>query len=79
MAYTSKEVSSALFEMHLSKAPCIDGFSTLYYHKFWSLTKDGVCGYALEFLNTEGLDQRVNKTQIVLIHKVKVPQLWEIL
>lgn len=54
--YTEEEVRRALFQMHPEKAPGVDGFSAMFYHKFWGLIKDDVCSVVLNFLNHGILD-----------------------
>ena len=39
---TSKEVREALFQMHPTKAPGIDGFHALFFQKFWDVIGDDV-------------------------------------
>lgn len=67
--YTIEEIRMALFQMHLDKAPGVDGFPASFYQKFWSVIKDDVCEEILNFLNNDQLDINLNKTQMILLQK----------
>lgn len=54
--YSEEVVRRALFQMHPDKAPSIDGFSTLFYQRFWAVIKDDICEEILNFLNKDQLD-----------------------
>ncbi|PKA49314.1 integrator complex subunit 11 [Apostasia shenzhenica] len=67
--YTREEIERALFQIHPTKAPGLDGFHALFYQKFWNLLGLEVCNFALSVLN-DGLSLKdVNHTNIVLIPK----------
>lgn len=72
--YTNAEIKRALFEMHPAKAPGIDGYSTLFYQKFWSVIQSEVCHEILQFLNTGDLDKKWNETVIIMVPKGSDPQ-----
>lgn len=56
--------------MSPEKAPGVDGFSAIFYQRFWNLVKEAICREVLlSFLNEHHLDQTLNMTQIVLIPK----------
>lgn len=55
--------------MHPEKAPGIDGFSALFYQKFWDIIRDDTCAEVLQFLNNGDLDTKLNLSQIILIPK----------
>lgn len=67
--YTEDEVRRALFQMHQDKAPGMDGYSALFYQRFWEVTKVDVCKEILNFLNHDMLDSELNVTQIILLPK----------
>ncbi|CAM8965691.1 unnamed protein product [Rhodiola kirilowii] len=69
--YTEGEVRRALFQMHPTKAPGLDGFPALFYQSNWSIVGGDVVKEVLNCLNNEVLDSRLNETLIVLIPKVK--------
>lgn len=49
--YIKKKIRRALFEMSPEKAPGMDGFSAVFYQRFWHLVKAKVCKEVLDFLN----------------------------
>ncbi|KAL9668951.1 hypothetical protein QQ045_006492 [Rhodiola kirilowii] len=69
--FTEAEIRAALFQMHPTKAPGMDGFSALFYQKFWSIVKEDLCKEILAFLNGGELDQALNETLIILVPKKK--------
>ncbi|CAM8899886.1 unnamed protein product [Rhodiola kirilowii] len=69
--YTMHEVRIALFQMHPTKAPGMDGFSAMFFQSLWGTVKDDVCEEVLKFLNEGVLDESLNETLIVLVPKVK--------
>ncbi|KAL8144034.1 hypothetical protein V2J09_017066 [Rumex salicifolius] len=66
MSPTVDEIRSALFMIHLTKAPGIDGMHTIFYQKFWPII-------LLSSFNNGGLKD-INKTVIALIPKVDSPK-----
>jgi hypothetical protein len=72
--YTAGEVKTALFQMHPSKAPGVDGFTAGFFQRHWDLLGSDIVARALEFLNGGELLQSLNDTSIVLIPKVRNPQ-----
>ncbi|XP_057444459.1 uncharacterized protein LOC130736674 [Lotus japonicus] len=69
--FTRDEVEEALFQMHPTKAPGVDGFPALFYQKFWPIVGDDVSTFCLQVLNGDSLPGMVNQTLLVLIPKVK--------
>ncbi|CAM8985571.1 unnamed protein product [Rhodiola kirilowii] len=69
--YTAEEVRTALFQMHPTKAPGMDGFSAMFYQKFWGLVMEDVTKEVLRFLNDGVMDQSWNETVIILVPKKK--------
>ncbi|CAM8924063.1 unnamed protein product [Rhodiola kirilowii] len=69
--YTVAEIRAALFQMHPTKAPGWDGFSALFYQRFWSIVKDDLCKEILSFLNGGELDRTWNETLLILVPKKK--------
>ncbi|CAM8877429.1 unnamed protein product [Rhodiola kirilowii] len=72
--FTEGEVKRALFQMHPTKAPGLDGFSALFCQNNWAIVGNDVTREVLEVLNNGRLDVRLNETLIVLIPKVKVAE-----
>jgi hypothetical protein len=67
---SEQEIFSALSEMGSTKAPCPDGFTTLFYQKYWSTVKDVVLSSIWDFFGNNHLQQQHDHTFIVLIPKM---------
>jgi hypothetical protein len=72
--YTEEEVKLALFQMHPSKAPGVDGFTTGFFQRHWDLLHADLVAAVLGFLNGGDLPAMLNNIAIVLIPKVRNPQ-----
>lgn len=72
--FTSKEVGIAVKDMYPTKAPGLDGMSTLFYQKYWHITGGSVTKTILNILNDNISPAALNKTYIALVPKVKNPQ-----
>ncbi|CAM8914616.1 unnamed protein product [Rhodiola kirilowii] len=68
---SEEEVRRAVFNMSPLKAPGVDGFPALFYQKNWGNVRGYVVAYVREFWMNGVLDDRFNKTLIVLIPKKK--------
>ncbi|KAL9662142.1 hypothetical protein QQ045_026972 [Rhodiola kirilowii] len=73
-SFTTVEIQDDVFQLGPTKAPGLDGFSTLFYERNWELVKDDVTKFALKFLNGGSLDTRINETLITLVPKVNYPE-----
>lgn len=60
--------------MHPSKSPGPNGFSVIFYTKYWGLVGDEVCSLVLRFLNHGSRPDNLNDTNVVLIPKIKNPK-----
>ncbi|CAM8959461.1 unnamed protein product [Rhodiola kirilowii] len=69
--FTEGEVKRALFQMHPTKAPGLDGFPALFYQSNWDIMGQDVVREALVRLNSGVLNTDLNETLIVLVPKVK--------
>ena len=64
----------ALKQMYPLKAPGSDGMPSLFFQQFWAISGELVIATVLDFLNHGVCPSDFNKTQIVLIPKVKTPK-----
>ena len=69
--FTSTEVIEALKQMHLSKAPDLDGFHAGFYKNFWHIVGADVEKMALDCLNNGRDFTELNSTFITLIPKTQ--------
>lgn len=68
------EINEAAFQLGALKALGPDGFSSIFYHKFWDIVGTDVC-LAINHFFTEGfLLRKLNTTNLVLIPKVPFPE-----
>jgi hypothetical protein len=58
-----------LSEIGSTKAPGLDGFTTLFYKKYWNIIKDAVLSSIWDFLGKNHLLKEQNHTFIALIPK----------
>jgi hypothetical protein len=72
--FTREEITKALFMMKPNSSPGIDGFTAGFYQNHWDTMKDSICNAVLDFLNGGDMPMEMNRTILVLIHKVKHPQ-----
>ena len=66
---TEQEIFSALLEIGSTKAPGLDGFTTLFYKKYWHIIKDAVHSSIWNFFRSNHLLKKQNHTFIALIPK----------
>ncbi|KAL9666801.1 hypothetical protein QQ045_001143 [Rhodiola kirilowii] len=69
--FTEGEVKCALYQMHPSKAPGLDGFSAMFYQCNWEIVGHEVVNEVLNCLNHGVLNTELNETLIVLVPKVR--------
>ena len=73
MSLTEEEVSTALSQMCLTKAPGPDRLPAIFFQKQWKSVKSGVVHTCLHILNGNGSVASLNHTHIVLIPKILKP------
>ncbi|XP_004310201.1 PREDICTED: uncharacterized protein LOC101298860 [Fragaria vesca subsp. vesca] len=71
-AFTEEEVLKALKQMHPLKAPGPNGFSPIFYQKYWHIVGKDVTTAVWIFMNSDELIRQVNGTYVTMIPKVKV-------
>jgi hypothetical protein len=67
--YSDENISDALFQIGLIKAPGPDGFPARFFQKNWETMKVDVIRSVRRFFETEHMPPAVNQTAIVLIPK----------
>ena len=72
--FTPDEVTTALKQMGLLKAPGPDGLPPLFYQRYWHIIGEDITKAVLNCLNSEKLLKAINHTYITLIPKVKSPE-----
>ena len=70
---TEEEVRTAIFDMGSHRTPGPDGFSAIFYQRFWEDTKTEIMQEVISFFNGEGLDSEHNHTNLCLIPKIYPP------
>ena len=73
-AYSEEEVKTALFQMHPSKAPGLDGMSPFFSQKFWHIVGQDVTAVVLFVLHSGRYLRKMNYAHIVLIPKKNQPE-----
>lgn len=58
------EIKEVIFQMELSKAPGPDGFTALFYQKFWNTVGTTITQHILQMLNNRKLEDDINDTLI---------------
>lgn len=71
---TNSEIKVAAFQLGSLKAPKPDGYSGIFYHKYWDVVGANVCEAIKIFFTTGHLPQEWNHTNLVLIPKVQNPE-----
>lgn len=70
---TTEEVHCALFQMHPTKAPGIDGMHAIFYQKMWHIVGPDIVSFVQMWWREGGDISEINKTCIVLIPKCATP------
>lgn len=71
---TYEEIRTALFQMHPTKAPGMDGFHALFFQKFWDVVGDEIVGLVKNWWRGYLDITPINKTCISLMPKCLVPR-----
>ena len=69
-----EEIKKAAFELGANKAPGPDGFSGMFFQKFWNLFEEDIFIAFNSFFQSGFLLKALNLTNIVLVPKVKSPE-----
>lgn len=69
--FSALEVKEAMFQMNPTKAPGPDGFSAIFYQKFWGSIGHEITRVTLKMLNEANIEEGINDTIITLIPKTK--------
>lgn len=72
--FVRMEIEAALKGMGPTKAPGPDGFSPIFFQKYWGVVGDDVVSTCLGFLNGSAGLKELNHTLIALIPKVNNPK-----
>lgn len=72
--FKAEELRAALWQMHSTKSPGLDGMSPIFFQKYWSIVGPSVNKCVLHALNIGVMPNGINETYICLISKLKCPQ-----
>ena len=72
--FNVEEVPEALFQMHPSKAPGLDGMSSFFFQRYWHIVGTSVSNAILSILNLGKILRKINLTYVSLILKKKSPE-----
>ncbi|OMO70992.1 reverse transcriptase [Corchorus capsularis] len=70
---SNDEIRDAVFQLGAYKAPGPDGFSGIFYQRCWNVIKKDVCEVVRSFFRSGRMLRELNRTDIVLIPKIKGP------
>ncbi|EPS69207.1 hypothetical protein M569_05561, partial [Genlisea aurea] len=72
--FTREEIWPVLKDMKPLSAPGPDGFSPIFFQRFWPIVNEQVSDAVLRLLNGRVMEGNLNHTHIVLIPKVRQPR-----
>lgn len=67
---SDEEIRITVFQMGALKSPGPDGFSGIFYQKYWSIVGHDVCRLVSSFFSNTISMEKLNRTEIALIPKV---------
>ena len=73
-AFIKEEMATAFKQIHPTKAPGLDGMSSIFYQKYWSIVGSNITNMVLNVLNNNLPMTEINKTNISLIPKTSSPK-----
>ncbi|XP_056698108.1 uncharacterized protein [Spinacia oleracea] len=65
------EIDTAIKGINVNKAPGLDGFNSLFFHKTWNIVKADIYNAIREFFDTGVLLKPINNTAVTLIPKIQ--------
>lgn len=65
------EIKEAMFQMNPTKAPSPNGFSAIFFQKFWNFIGHEITEATLKMLNAAKFEEGINDTIITLTLKLK--------
>ncbi|KAL4291122.1 hypothetical protein GQ457_14G012230 [Hibiscus cannabinus] len=71
---TEEEIRKATFDLGAFKAPGPDGFSGIFFQKFWETIKNEVCELVKTFFREGVMQSRINKANLIMIPKTSSPK-----
>ncbi|GLT85577.1 hypothetical protein SLE2022_037640 [Rubroshorea leprosula] len=71
---SEEEIRSAVFQLGAFKAPGVDGFPGCFFQQHWDLVAPDMCNAIRHFFEHGFMLRELNKTKIVLIPKIKNPE-----
>lgn len=69
--FSPLKVREAMFQMYPTKAPGPDGFSAIFYQKFWNSVGSDITKVILKMLNERKVEEGIGDTVISMIPKTK--------
>jgi hypothetical protein len=67
--FSKEEIRGAIFDSYAHGAPCLDGFSFMFYQKIWAVIKTDLLALFKTFEQGRGNITRLNYAMIILTPK----------
>ena len=71
--FSQEEVKEALFQMHPTKAPGLDGMNPLFFQKYWLIVGTDISNAMIDCLSSGKFLKSINFSHITLISERKNP------